>query len=91
MAALPPGREPQYKFNRRLDGPQSRSGCGGEEMKITAPAGNKIPVMQTVPQSLHTFLFVYKYSYTTFLNILRTTRLGFNLCLSTYYLIAQSV
>jgi hypothetical protein len=30
-AALPPGKELWYPLDRRLDGPQSRSGCGGEE------------------------------------------------------------
>jgi hypothetical protein len=30
-AALPPGKEPLLPLDRRLDGPQSRSGRGGEE------------------------------------------------------------
>jgi len=30
-AALPPGKEPWYLLDRRLGGPQSRSGRGGEE------------------------------------------------------------
>jgi hypothetical protein len=29
-AALPPGKSPQYPFDRRLGGPQSRSGRYGE-------------------------------------------------------------
>jgi len=35
------GEIPRYPLDRRLDGPQSRSGRGGEEKKpITAPVGN---------------------------------------------------
>jgi hypothetical protein len=30
-AALPPGEEPLFPLDRRLGGPQSRSGHGGEE------------------------------------------------------------
>jgi hypothetical protein len=30
-AALSPWKEPQYPIDRRLGGPQSRSGRGGEE------------------------------------------------------------
>jgi hypothetical protein len=30
-AALVPGKNPQYPLDRRLGGPQSRSGCGGEK------------------------------------------------------------
>jgi hypothetical protein len=30
-AALPPGKSPRYLLDRRLGGPQSRSGRGGEE------------------------------------------------------------
>jgi len=30
-AALPPGKEPRYLLDRRVCGPQSCSGCGGEE------------------------------------------------------------
>jgi hypothetical protein len=29
--ALPPGKSPLYPLDRRLGGPQSRSGRGGEE------------------------------------------------------------
>jgi hypothetical protein len=32
-AALPPGKEPRYPLDRRLGGPQGRSGRGGEETK----------------------------------------------------------
>jgi hypothetical protein len=30
-AALPPGKSPWYPLDRRLGGPQSHSGSGGEE------------------------------------------------------------
>jgi hypothetical protein len=33
-AALPPGKEPRYALDRRLDGPQSRSGRCGEEKNL---------------------------------------------------------
>jgi len=32
-AAFLPRKEPPYPSDRRLDGPQSRSGCSGEERK----------------------------------------------------------
>jgi len=32
-AALPPGKEPWYPLDRRLGGPQSRSGRGGVIIK----------------------------------------------------------
>jgi len=40
--ALPPGKEPlPHPLDRRLAGPQRRSGRGGEENKISAPAAGK--------------------------------------------------
>jgi hypothetical protein len=38
-AALPPGKEPRYPLDRRLGGPQSRSGRGGEEKNSQSPPG----------------------------------------------------
>jgi len=38
-AALLPGKEPPYPFNRRLGGPQSRSAHGGEEKNSQTPPG----------------------------------------------------
>jgi hypothetical protein len=38
-AALPPGKRPRYPLDRRLDGPQSRSGRGGEEKNSQPPPG----------------------------------------------------
>jgi hypothetical protein len=39
-AALPQGKSPWYALDRRLGGPQSGSGRGGEE-KNPSPAGNR--------------------------------------------------
>jgi hypothetical protein len=39
---------PRFPLDRRLGGPQSRSGRGGEEYKILATAGNRTPVVQRV-------------------------------------------
>jgi hypothetical protein len=39
-AALPPGKEPPVPLDRRLGGPQSRSGRHGEE-KILTPTGTR--------------------------------------------------
>jgi hypothetical protein len=39
LAALPPGKEPCYALDRRLSGPQSRSGRGGEEKNSQPPPG----------------------------------------------------
>jgi hypothetical protein len=38
-AALPPGKEPRHPLGRRLGGPQSRSGRGGEEKNSQPPPG----------------------------------------------------
>jgi hypothetical protein len=37
----PQGKSPWYPLDRRLDGSQSRSGCGGEEKNSEPPAGNR--------------------------------------------------
>jgi hypothetical protein len=41
-------KSPWYPLARRLDGPQSRSGCGGEVKEIPATARNRNPVVQPV-------------------------------------------
>jgi hypothetical protein len=41
-AALPPGKSLRYPLDRRLSGPQSRSGRRGEE-KILPPIGTRTP------------------------------------------------
>jgi hypothetical protein len=38
-AALPPGKEPLVSLDRKLGGPQSRSGRGGEEKNSQHPPG----------------------------------------------------
>jgi hypothetical protein len=38
-AALPPGKSPWYPLDRRLGGPQSRSGRGGLEKNTQLPPG----------------------------------------------------
>jgi hypothetical protein len=38
-AALPPGNEPPVPIYRKLSGPQSRSGRGGEEKNSQSPPG----------------------------------------------------
>jgi len=42
LAAVPPGgKSPLFPLDKRLSGPHSRSGCGGEEKNpIIAIAGN---------------------------------------------------
>jgi len=39
--ALLPKKEPRYTFDRRMGGPQSRSGRGGEDKNLIAPLGNR--------------------------------------------------
>jgi hypothetical protein len=46
-AALPLAKEPWYPLDRRLGESQSRSGRCGEEKNL-APAGNRIPAVQTI-------------------------------------------
>jgi hypothetical protein len=46
-ADLPPGKSPWYPLDRRLGGPQSRSGRGGEE-KIPSPCrDSNHPIIQS--------------------------------------------
>jgi hypothetical protein len=50
----PQRKSPRYPLDTRLGRPQSRSGRDGEEKNpIIAPAGNWIPVVQPVAQSLY--------------------------------------
>jgi hypothetical protein len=48
-AALPPGKSPLYPLDRRLSGPQSRSGQYGE-VKILAPTGTRTPTHRSSSQ-----------------------------------------
>jgi hypothetical protein len=47
-AALPPGKELLYPLDRRLDGPQNRSGHGGEEKTSQPLAGLETYIIQPV-------------------------------------------
>jgi hypothetical protein len=38
-AALPPGKDPPVPIGYEMGGPQSRSGCGGEEKNSQPPPG----------------------------------------------------
>jgi len=46
LTALPPRKSPRYPLNRRLGGPQGRSGHGGEEE-------NSQPLPGLEPQIIH--------------------------------------
>jgi hypothetical protein len=49
-AALLPGKEPRYPLDRRLGGPQSRSGHGGQE-KNSQPrreSNPRTPIVQPI-------------------------------------------
>jgi hypothetical protein len=41
----PRGKSPWYPLERRMYGPQSRTGRGGGEEKVPVPAGNRILVV----------------------------------------------
>jgi hypothetical protein len=44
------GRSPWYPLDKKLSGPQSRSGCGGEEKNSQPLPGLETPIMQPVTQ-----------------------------------------
>jgi hypothetical protein len=50
--ALLLGKGTSYLFDRRLGGPKSQSGRGGEEKIIPAPDGNWILVVRPTAKSL---------------------------------------
>jgi hypothetical protein len=52
-AALTPGKEPRYPLDRRLGGPQSRS--GRREEKILVPAGTRTPTPQSAKPAVTSF------------------------------------
>jgi hypothetical protein len=56
----PQGKRPQYSFHRRLGGPQSRSGRGGEETKIAVSTEIRKPVVQPRSQSNYTLFPSHK-------------------------------
>jgi hypothetical protein len=54
-ADLPPGKSPWFPLDRRLGGPQSRSGHGGGKKKFPAPSPRResnprTPIVQPVVQ-----------------------------------------
>jgi hypothetical protein len=53
-AALPPGKSPSYPFDRKLGGPQSRSGQGSEE-KNSKPLPGLEPHEQILNLRNYTF------------------------------------
>jgi hypothetical protein len=53
-ALLPPGKDPRYPLDRRLGGPQSRS---GQEEKSFAPAGDRTPAP-------HIYIYIYTHTHT---------------------------
>jgi hypothetical protein len=55
-AALPPGKGPWYLLDKRLGGPQSRSGRGDEEKNSQSLPGLKPLITQTVAQRYTTEL-----------------------------------
>jgi hypothetical protein len=48
--ALPQGKEPLVSMDRRLGGPQSRSGRGGEQKNSQPLPGLESPIIQPVAQ-----------------------------------------
>jgi hypothetical protein len=61
--ALPPGKQPLYPLARRLDGPQSRSGGGGEEKNSQPLSGLETPIIQPVAQRYTTDISQFPLSY----------------------------
>jgi hypothetical protein len=51
-----PRKSPWYPLDRRLDGPQNRSGYGGEEKNSQALLGLEPPILQLVAQRYTTEL-----------------------------------
>jgi hypothetical protein len=48
----PQGKCPWYQSDRRLDGPRSRSGCGGEEENCQPVPGLEPPIIQPIAQRI---------------------------------------
>jgi hypothetical protein len=49
-ADLPQGKSAWYPLDRRMSGPQSRSGCGGEEKNSQPLSAHEPPIIQPVDQ-----------------------------------------
>jgi hypothetical protein len=57
LAALPPGKEPQYPLDRRLGGLQSWSGRGGEAKNSQPLPGLEPLIIKPIVQCYTTELF----------------------------------
>jgi hypothetical protein len=63
--ALSQGKCPWYSVDRRLGGPQNRSGRGGEEKKFPSPrreSNTRTPIIQLVVQPYTNWATDYTYS-----------------------------
>jgi hypothetical protein len=58
----PKGKSPWYPLDRRLGGPQSRSGRGGEEKNSQPLPGLKHPIIQPVAQRYITDISLLSYA-----------------------------
>jgi hypothetical protein len=56
LATLPQEKSPWYPLDRRLDGPQSQSGHGGEEKNSQTLLGLKLLIIQPAAQHYTTEL-----------------------------------
>jgi hypothetical protein len=54
--ALPQGKNPSYPLDKKLGGPQSPSGLGGEEKNCQPLPGLETPIIQPVAQRYTTEL-----------------------------------
>jgi hypothetical protein len=69
----PQGKSPWYPFDRRLCGPQSRNGRGGEEKNSRPPPGTEPPIIQPVAQRYTTELTRFFFSSGSYLDIYSDT------------------
>jgi hypothetical protein len=56
----PRGKSPWYPLDRNLDGPQSRSGRGGEEKNSQSLPGLEPPIMQLVTKRYTIYYILHK-------------------------------
>jgi len=52
LPLYPQGKSPWYPLDRRLDGPQNHSGCGGEEKNHQPLPSLEPPIIQPVAQRI---------------------------------------
>jgi hypothetical protein len=60
-AALPPGKNSWYPLDRKLGGPQNRSGRGGEEKNSQPLLGLEPPIIQSYTTELSRLLYPEMY------------------------------